>query len=163
MLKKGIHRIGVTLVYQDPLGNWHRISYPNLILINSIPPKVIVKKEVVEKWPEPNELPGYIDTVLSTLSNPTPLAEKIVNVSSKYVKQEQNTGISATKVLGVITIILGVALIGTGYMAVKYRNDLEALKAKKKKSRPGGLPKKEEEQITEQKSEEKEGEIELLS
>ncbi|HII60337.1 TPA: DNA cytosine methyltransferase [Pyrococcus horikoshii] len=163
VLKKGIHRIGVTLVYQDPLGNWHRISYPNLILINSIPPKVIVKKEVVEKWPEPNELPGYIDTVLSTLSNPTPLAEKIVNVSSKYVKQEQNTGISATKVLGVITIILGVALIGTGYMAVKYRNDLEALKAKKKKSRPGGLPKKEEEQITEQKSEEKEGEIELLS
>ncbi|AEC52825.1 hypothetical protein PNA2_1911 [Pyrococcus sp. NA2] len=140
ILREGIHRVSATLVYQDPLGNWHRIDYPNVVIINSIPPKVIVKKEVVEKWPEPSQLPEYIDVVLSKLSNPTPLAEEIKNVSLKYIPKSTDS----TKIfLGTMSLILGVGLVVAVYYTAKYKNELERLKLKKKKPRPGGLPKKE--------------------
>lgn len=144
ILKEGVYPLKVILKYQDPLGNWHEEIYPNVILINSVPPKIIVKTQTIEKWPEPEELPEYIDKVLATLENATPLAQKISNITEKYIpkQQEKETNI-VPYLLGVLILALGIGLVYTAYELNLYKTKLKALEAKKRKPRPGGLPKKE--------------------
>jgi len=143
-----LSHIGAVLVYQDPLGNEHRLNAGNLVTVNSIPPEVIVKK--VPVWPKPEELPAYINQTLAKMDNATPLAEQILSVASAYVppKKESNPW-KPLAILFILTTIIA------GALAYNYYTKLEKIQEKvlkKKKRRPGGLPKKEEE----------ENEIELL-
>ncbi|AEH24742.1 hypothetical protein PYCH_10610 [Pyrococcus yayanosii CH1] len=145
VLGEGISIVGATLRYQDPLGNWHEQEFPNLVLINSVPPTVIVKEKVIEKWPTPEDLPEYIDSVLASMGNSSStLAEEIMNVTAKYVPQEEKK--DRIKIL--LSILLTVFLVTTvafGTMMLKYKGEYEKLREKlRRKSRPGGLPKKEE-------------------
>ncbi|MEO2152187.1 MAG: hypothetical protein ABGW50_05975, partial [Thermococcus sp.] len=99
---------------------------------------------------KPEELPAYINQTLAKMDNATPLAEQILSVASAYVppKKESNPW----KPLAIIFILATLVLAGVTY---NYWRELEALKEKvlrKKQRRPGGLPKKDEE----------EDEIELL-
>ncbi|ASJ16881.1 hypothetical protein A3L04_07235 [Thermococcus chitonophagus] len=160
VLKEGAYPLSVSLKYQDPLGNWHTVEYPNVLLIDSIPPKVkvLVKTEtkVVEKTPKAEELPGLVESLLKQQSNPTPLAMKIQNITSKFLppQHETNYKLIAT-ILGILAVVFGTVAVGTGYYMVKYREELRKLKAKKKRPRPGGLPKKPEDK-------EEVGEIKVL-
>ena len=151
VLKQGLYPVSVALKYQDPLGNWHIVNYPNLVLVDSVPPKVkvLVKTEtkVIEKLPSPEELPTIVEDILKQQSNPAPLASRIQNVTAKFTasKKEPNYKAIAT-VLGALVVVLGLVAIGTGYYMTKYKEELRKLRAKKKKPRPGGLPKRSEDE-----------------
>ncbi|AFK22826.1 hypothetical protein Py04_1252 [Pyrococcus sp. ST04] len=154
VLKQGVYPLKVVLKFQDPLGGWHTIEYPNTVLINSVPPRIIVKEntKVIEKYPSPEELPEFIKEVLASQENATYLAEEIANITKEYLKEsnkESPKGVSLVDVLTFIVIALVIVSGWTGYSMVKYKNELEKLKARRKQPRPGGLPKKEEEEISE--------------
>ncbi|NJE48894.1 BatD family protein [Thermococcus sp. 9N3] len=148
VLGENLSLVKATLKYLDPLGNAHEVNFGTVATVNSIPPEVIVKE--VKVWPKPDELPAYINQTLAKMDNATPLAEQILSVASAYVppKKESNPW----KLLAIIFILATLVLAGVTY---NYWRELEALKEKvlrKKQRRPGGLPKKDEE----------EDEIELL-
>ncbi|ASJ14370.1 COG1361 family protein [Thermococcus radiotolerans] len=139
VLRENLTNIGATLVYLDPLGNEHRLELGNLVTINSIPPKVIV--EEVKVWPTPEELPGYVNQTLAKMSDPTPLAEELKGIAETY----SPTG-NPWKPLAILLIIVAFVLAGVAY---KYWDESEKLREKlerKKSRRPGGLPKKAEEE-----------------
>jgi len=136
---ESLSNIGAVLVYQDPLGNEHRLNVGNLVTINSIPPKVVVKE--VKVWPSPDELPAYLNRTLSNMDNPTPLAEKIMNVASEYVPPKGNPW----KPTAVIFIVTTVLLAGVAYYQYTQIERLKEKVFRKKQRRPGGLPKKEDE------------------
>lgn len=138
---EGIFNVGAVLVYQDPLGNEHRLPIGNVVTINSIPPVIITKE--VKVWPTPEELPGYINETLASMDNATPLAEQIFNISKAYLPPENKN--NPWKPAAIVFLL--VALVA-GALAVNYWNEANRLKEKlmkKKQRRPGGLPKKEEE------------------
>ncbi|NJE12201.1 DNA cytosine methyltransferase [Thermococcus sp. LS2] len=141
ILKQAVSIIGAKLKYQDPLGNWHEKYFGNLLIVNSIPPKVIVEEKVQKVYPKPEELPDYIKKTLDSLNNPTPLAQAIENVTVNYLPKK----LDYKTPLIVILLILVVAL---GAATVNYKNKYEIVKSKleRRKKRPGGLPKKEEEE-----------------
>jgi len=148
VLGENLSLVKATLKYLDPLGNAHEVNFGTVATVNSIPPEVIVKE--VKVWPKPDELPEYINQTLAKMDNATPIAEQILSVASAYVppKKESNPW----KPLAIIFILTTLVLAGVTY---NYWRELEALKEKvlrKKQRRPGGLPKKDEE----------ENEIELL-
>ncbi|WP_297495348.1 BatD family protein [Thermococcus sp.] len=146
VMDENLSLVKATLRYLDPLGNQHELSFGTVATINSVPPEVVVK--TVKVWPKPEELPAYINQTLANVDNATPIAEQILDVVSPYVPKKSNPW----KPLAVIFIIVTLVLAGVSY---NYWRELEALKEKvlrKKQRRPGGLPKKEEE----------ESEIELL-
>ncbi|WP_297507210.1 BatD family protein [Thermococcus sp.] len=138
--REALLNVRATLVYQDPLGNEHKLSTGNLVSINSIPPEVVVKK--VKVWPKPSELPAYLNKTLSGMDNPTPLAQQVEEIASHYLPPKSNPW-KPTAVLFILTTIV---LAGLTY---NYYSQLEKLREKvlrKKQRRPGGLPKKEEEE-----------------
>ncbi len=141
VLKQAISIIGAKLKYQDPLGNWHEKYFGNLLIINSIPPKVVVKENIVKVYPKPKELPDYIKKTLSTLKDPTPLAQAIENVTINYLPKKSDYKTPLIVILLILVIALGAA-------TVNYKNKYEIVKSKleRRKKRPGGLPKKEEEE-----------------
>lgn len=144
VLKENLTSIKVVLLYADPLGGEHRTEFGNLVTINSIPPKVIVKE--VSVYPSSEELPKYIDQVLANMSDPAPVAEKIEAIAARY-----NPTTNIWKGVGIVFIILTAVFAGLTY---RYWSESEKLREKlerKKHRRPGGLPKKAEE---EQKSSE---------
>ena len=149
VLKENLTNVRAILIYLDPLGGQHRLNLGNLVTINSIPPKVIVKE--VKVWPTPDELPDYVNKTLSKMENPQPLASKLVNISAYYLPKEKKS--NPWKPIAIIFIILTIILAGIAY---KYRDEAEKLREKlerKKQRRPGGLPKKEDEGKTEGSSE----------
>lgn len=151
VLKENLTNVGATLVYLDPLGNEHRIELGNLITINSIPPKVIVKVEKVKVWPTAKELPAYVNETLANMSDPRPLAEELKNVTEYYIPAKKG---NPWKPLAVLFIILTIVLAGATY---RYWDEAEKLRKKlerKKSRRPGGLPKKTEEEEEKPKGEE---------
>ena len=139
VLKENLTNIRGTLLYLDPLGNEHRLELGNLVTINSIPPKVIV--EEVKVWPTPEELPSYVNQTLAEMSDPTPLAEELKGIAETY----SPTG-NPWKPLAILLLIVAFVLAGVSY---KYWDESEKLREKlerKKSRRPGGLPKKAEEE-----------------
>ncbi|AHF80150.1 COG1361 family protein [Thermococcus paralvinellae] len=141
ILKQAVSIIGAKLKYQDPLGNWHEKYFGNLVIVNSIPPKVIVKENIVKVYPKPEELPGYIKKTLSTLKDPMPLAQAIENVTVNYLPKKPDYRTPLIVTLLILVVVLGA-------MTVNYKNKYEIVKDKleRRKKRPGGLPKKEEEE-----------------
>ncbi|AMQ18099.1 hypothetical protein A0127_02390 [Thermococcus peptonophilus] len=138
---EGTFPIGAELVYQDPVGNVHSLPLGNLVTINSVPPVVITKE--VKVWPEPDELPEYINKTLASMDNATPLAERLFEISKFYLPPENKS--NPWKPAAVIFLL--VALVA-GALAFNYWNEVNRLREKlmrKKQRRPGGLPKKEEE------------------
>ncbi len=139
VLSTNITNIKATLVYTDPVGNIHQTYLGNLVTINSIPPKILVRE--VKVYPRADELPGYINRTLSSMTNPEPTAKEIAAVAQAYLPPQNNTW----KGIGILFIILTIVLAGLTYKywyeAGKFKEALE----RRKKSRPGGLPKKEDE------------------
>ncbi len=138
--KEALLNVKATLIYQDPLGNEHRLSTGNLVSINSIPPEVVMKD--VKVWPKPSELPAYLNKTLSGMNNPAPLAQEVEEIASRYLPPKGNPWKPTAVVFILATIVLG----GLTY---NYYSQLERLREKvlrKKQRRPGGLPKKEEEE-----------------
>jgi len=151
VLKENLTNVRATLVYLDPLGGKHILQLGSLVTINSIPPKVVVKK--VEVWPTPDQLPGYVNKTLSEMKNPKPLASELANISLQYLPKEKKS--NPWEPIAIIFIILTIVLAGVAY---KYWNDAEILREKlerRKQRRPGGLPKKEEQPESEGTGEEK--------
>ncbi|ACJ15829.1 hypothetical membrane protein, conserved [Thermococcus onnurineus NA1] len=139
VLKENLTNVKAVLVYADPLGNEHQLELGNLVTINSIPPRVIVKE--VPVYPGPEELPKYINQTLANMSDPAPVAKEISAVVEKY-----NPTTNYWKVLGILFLILALVFGGLTY---KYWDESEKLREKlerKKHRRPGGLPKKAEEE-----------------
>ena len=141
VLGENLSLVKATLKYLDPLGNSHEVDFGTIVTVNSIPPEVVIEK--VKVWPKPEELPAYINQTLAKMDNATPLAEEILRVASAYVppKKESNPW----KPLAILFILATLVLAGVTY---NYWRELETLKEKvlrKKQRRPGGLPKKEEE------------------
>jgi hypothetical protein len=140
ILKENLTNIKGTLLYLDPLGNEHRLELGNLVTINSIPPKVVIKE--VEVWPTPEELPGYVNQTLAKMDDPKPLARKLADISAEYLPPGSNPW----KPAAIVFLLLTIALAGVAY---RYWGEADKLKKKlerKKQRRPGGLPKKVEEE-----------------
>ncbi len=138
VLKENLSNVRAVLTYFDPLGNEHSMDLGNLVTINSIPPKVIIKE--VKVWPTPEELPGYVNKTLAEMGNNTTLATQIDEIAKVYLPPQTNTW----KPVGILFIILTIIL---GVLSYNYWNSAEKCRAaleKKKKKRPGGLPRKEE-------------------
>ncbi|WP_297464171.1 BatD family protein [Thermococcus sp.] len=139
VIGENLTNVRAVLVYLDPLGNRHSLNLGNLVTINSIPPRVIIRE--VKVWPTPEELPEYVNRTLAQMENPQPLAEKLLEVSLRYLPERSNPW----KPLAIFLLVLTLALAGVAYRywdeAVKLREKLE----RRKQRRPGGLPKKEEE------------------
>ncbi|HIP89768.1 MAG TPA: DNA cytosine methyltransferase [Thermococcus paralvinellae] len=139
ILKQAVSIIGAKLKYQDPLGNWHEEYFGNLLIINSIPPKVIVEEKVQKVYPDPEELPDYVKKILDNMDNPVPLAQAIENVTSSYLPKRPDYKTPLIVILLILVVALGTA-------TVNYKNKYETVKRKleKRTRKPGGLPKKDE-------------------
>ncbi|GAB6102355.1 BatD family protein [Thermococcus atlanticus] len=142
------------LTYLDPLGGHHELNLGNLITVNSLPPKIEVKEKVVKVYPDTKELPQFINQTLSKMTDATSLAKEIAGIVNAYIPPKKST--NYWKPLGILFLLLSIVL---GAAAYRYWAGYERAMAelrRKKKSRPGGLPKKEvrEEESTEEKAEE---------
>ncbi len=113
---KDLGLVAVQLTYLDPLGNQHEMNLGNLVTVNSIPPKVEVKEKIVKVYPEPKELPAFINQTLAKMTDATPLAEKIAGIANAYIPPKKST--NYWKPLGILfillSIVLGAAATGTG-------------------------------------------------
>ena len=113
---KDLGLVAVQLTYLDPLGNQHEMNLGNLVTVNSIPPKVEVREKVVKVYPEPKELPAFINQTLAKMTDATPLAEKIAGIANAYIPPKKST--NYWKPLGILfillSIVLGAAATGTG-------------------------------------------------
>jgi len=178
VMNQTLYNIGAVLIYYDPVGNRHELTLGNLITINSIPPEVVTKE--VKVWPSESEIVPYVGQLLTKSKNPQKLTEELLVELAPYTTNESLSqylnkvlnGTNSTdlakiayetvatyyqppnpwKPLAIIFILVTLVLAGVTY---NYWRELEALKEKvlrKKQRRPGGLPKKDEE----------EDEIELL-
>ncbi|USG98974.1 DNA cytosine methyltransferase [Thermococcus argininiproducens] len=138
--------INAKLVYQDPLGNWHEESFGNLVVVNSLPPAIEIKE--VKVYPAPDELPSYVNRTLAELDNDSKvtLAEALQNITIAYLPEK---GISWWPILTVLFIIVS-AVLGYNYVDLKSKYDKALKELGRKKRRPGGIPKKEEAQKTEE-------------
>ncbi|KPU63112.1 hypothetical protein EP1X_04830 [Thermococcus sp. EP1] len=138
--------INAKLVYQDPLGNWHEESFGNLVVVNSLPPAIEIKE--VKVYPAPDELPSYVNSTLAELDNDSKvtLAEALQNITLAYLPEK---GISWWPILTVLFIIVS-AVLGYNYVDLKSKYDKALKELGRKKRRPGGIPKKEEAQKTEE-------------
>jgi len=135
---KNMSTVSALLTYSDPLGNERTVDVGTLVTVNSIPPKVVVKQ--VKVWPTPDELPDYVNKTLAEMDNPQPLAKQLLTVISPYLPPGSNPW----KPAGILLALLLIVLLAVLY---RCRNELNAVKAKlaKRTSRPGGLPKKDDE------------------
>ncbi|KUK18349.1 MAG: Uncharacterized protein XD54_0440, partial [Thermococcus sibiricus] len=144
ILKASNSIISAKLVYQDPVGNWHEENFENLVVVNSLPPAVEIKE--VKVYPEPEELPSYVNTTLANLDNESKveLAEALKNISVSYLPPE--TGVNWWPIIAILFILVS-AVLGYNYVGLKAKYDKALKELGRKKRRPGGLPKKEEPQV----------------
>lgn len=145
---EGAFPVGFKLTYTDVFGGSHEVELPSAVLIDSIQPVVIVKErvETVKVYPEPEELPVYVNQTLMGLDNESRLllAEKLLNVSSAYIPPEPpKTNWWAIFALIFLVVALG---LGAAYYDLKGKYAKALAKLEKRKHKPGGLPKKEEEE-----------------
>ncbi|WP_048151268.1 BatD family protein [Palaeococcus ferrophilus] len=151
---EGAFPVGFKLTYTDVFGGSHEVELPSAVLIDSIQPVVIVKErvETVKVYPEPEELPSYVNQTLMGLDNESrlTLAEELLNVSKAYIPPEP----PKTNWWAVFAIIFLIAALGFGaaYYDLKGKYAKALAKLEKRKPKPGGLPKKEEEEEEAQES-----------
>ncbi len=142
---KGVYTVGAYLEYTDPIGDQHTLKLGQVAMVDSIPPKVIVKTKVVKVYPEGQELVRYINETLKN-GNSTAIASEIQGVIKPYLPRSVNYWIPVAIVFIVLT---GVFL----YETARYRSEARALRRKiERKRKPGGLPKKETEEEREIKT-----------
>lgn len=172
-----LYNVGAVLVYYDPVGNRHELDLGNLVTINSIPPEVVT--EEVKVWPTESEIVSYVHKLLNESDDPQKLAKDLLIELAPYTTNEtlaqyltlvlnetNSTDIAKTaydtvvsyyrpsnpwKPLAIVFLLATLVVAGLTY---NYRTEVEKLREKlerKKARRPGGLPKKkEEEKETEQ-------------
>ncbi|ASJ10935.1 hypothetical protein A3L12_06290 [Thermococcus sp. P6] len=141
VLSENLTNVRATLVYLDPLGNERELQLGNLVTIDSIPPKVIVKNTTIKVWPAPEELPAYINKTLAERNDSGVLAGEIKGVVEAY----SPTG-NPWKPLAILFILTTLVLVGAAYKYWDESRKLREKLEKKRSSRPGGLPKKSEEE-----------------
>ncbi len=137
-LETGRFPIQASLVYHDPLGSEHELDLGTVLVVDTVPPKIIVKQKIVRVYPSEEELPNFINQTLQNSTNARSLAEDISNVIEPYLPKGTNYWKLSTVVLLVIVLILG-------YLAYGYYREVQTFRRfllRKRKSRPGGLPKK---------------------
>lgn len=138
VLETGRFPIKASLTYRDPLGGEHELDLGTVLVINTIPPKVIVKKQVVHVYPSEKELPGFVNESLRNSTNAGLLAKELYGVLSPYLPKKSNYWKVSTIVLAVLVLVLG-------YLTYGYYREVQTFRRfllRKRKSRPGGLPKK---------------------
>ncbi len=135
---EGRFPIKASLLYADPLGNRHELDLGVVGVLDTVPPKVIVKRETIKVYPPADQLPSYVNRTLKNSTEPGELAKSIQAVLKPYLpKRPQYWKISAL-ILVVIAAILA-------YLAYGYYSEVQTFRRfllRKRKSRPGGLPKK---------------------
>ena len=167
--REALSNVRASLVYFDPLGGKHVMNLGNVVTVDSIPPRVVVK--AVKVWPSEDEIPTYLKELLSNSTNPEGFSRNVLGVISPYVTFDEITKLANQSIskdnstedaralyklateyyqpsngwepLAIILLLLTIVLAGVAY---KYWSDAEALREKlerKKQRRPGGLPKKE--------------------
>ncbi len=137
-LETGRFPIKASLVYRDPLGGEHELDLGTVLVIDTVPPEVIVKEKVVHVYPSEEELPDFVNQTLQNSTNARALAEELSNVIEPYLPKGTNYWKLSTAILLAITLILG-------YLAYGYYREVQTFRKfllRKRKSRPGGLPKK---------------------
>ena len=137
-LETGRFPIRASLTYRDPLGGEHELDLGTVLVIDTVPPKVIVKERVIHVYPNENELPKFVNQTLKNSTNARALAEELSNVIKPYLPHETNYWKLATVVFLILALILG-------YLAYGYYREVQTFRRfllRKRKSRPGGLPKK---------------------
>ncbi|AJC71114.1 MAG: hypothetical protein J7K48_01780 [Thermococcus sp.] len=137
-LETGRFPIRASLVYRDPLGGEHELDLGTVLVIDTVPPEVIVKEKVIHVYPSEEELPDFVNETLKNSTNAGALAEDISNVIEPYLPKETNYWKLSTAILLVLVLILG-------YLAYGYYREVQTFRKfllRKRKSRPGGLPRK---------------------
>ena len=138
VLETGRFPIRASLTYRDPLGGEHELDLGTVLDVDTVPPKVIVKEKVIHVYPSENELPEFVNQTLKNSTNAKALAEELSNVIKPYLPKETNHWKIATIVLLILVLILG-------YLAYGYYREVQTFRRfllRRRKSRPGGLPKK---------------------
>lgn len=135
---EGRFPIKASLLYADPLGNRHELDLGVVGVLDTVLPKVIVRRETIKVYPPATQLPSYVNRTLKNSSEPGELAKSIYAVLKPYLpKGPQYWKISAL-ILAIIAAILA-------YLAYGYYSEVQTFRRfllRKRKSRPGGLPKK---------------------
>ncbi len=140
VLSEGHFPIKVSLTYKDPLGNEHELDIGTAIVLDSTPPKVVVKEETVHVYPSEDQLPSFVNQSLQNSTNATALAQRLQGVISYYLPKE--SGPDYWKMASVILLILALIL---AYLAYGYYREVQIFRRallRKRRSRPGGLPKR---------------------
>ncbi|ASJ03677.1 hypothetical protein A3L09_00590 [Thermococcus profundus] len=137
-LSEGHFPIKASLTYKDPLGREHELDLGTVLVIDTVPPKVIVKKETIHVYPSEEELPRFVNETLKNSTNATGLAKSIYGVVNAYLPKETNYW-------KIIAVLLAVLVLVLAYLTYGYYQEVQTFRKfllKKRKSRPGGLPKK---------------------
>ncbi|RLF76711.1 DNA cytosine methyltransferase [Thermococci archaeon] len=146
--KAELSKVSATLTYKDALGEEHQIEFPNLVIIDAVPPAIVEKK--VKVYPEAQELPSFVNATLAGLDNETRalLAEELKNVSEAYIPpQPPKTNWWA--VFAILFLIFGIGF-GVAYYNLKGKYEEAQRKLARRKPKPGGLPLKKEEEVKEE-------------
>lgn len=137
-LETGRFPIRASITYKDPLGGEHELDLGTVLVVDTVPPKVVVKEKIVHVYPSESELPGFVNESLKNSTNQRGLAKALYGVISPYLPKETNYWKITAVVLAVLTIVLA-------YLAYGYYREVQTFRRfllRKRKSRPGGLPKK---------------------
>lgn len=145
--KAELSKVSATLTYRDAIGKEHQLEFPDLVVIDAVPPAIVEKK--VKVYPEPQELPSFVNATLAALDNETriALAEELKNVSEAYIPPQP----PKTNWWAVFAILFLIGAIGFGVAYYNVRGKYEEAQRKlaKRKPKPGGLPLKKGEEAKE--------------
>lgn len=139
VLQTGRFPIRASLTYKDPLGNEHELDLGTVLVVDTVPPKVIVHEKTIHVYPSENELPAFVNQTLKNSTNASALALKLQEVIEGYLPEK---GPDYWKISAIILLIIALIL---GYLAYGYYREVQTFRRfllRKRKSRPGGLPKK---------------------
>ncbi|MDV3103263.1 COG1361 family protein [Thermococcus waiotapuensis] len=135
---EGIYPIGAVLKYEDPLGNSHDLELGTALVVDSTPPRVVVKK--VPVIPTEEQVPQVLENTLENSKEPKKVAESVYAVISPYLETEKTV-----KYLKVSVAILLLLTLILAYLAVGYYREVRTFRRvlfRKRKYKTGGLPKK---------------------
>jgi len=136
---KGLYTVKAYLQYTDPVGNQHTLQIGYVAAVDSIPPKVIVKTKIVKVYPTGKALVSYVNQTLKS-GNSTALAKELQAVIKPYLPKKVNYWIP----IAIVFIVLTGAFV---YETARYRREVLRLRRKiERRRKPGGLPKKEDEE-----------------
>ncbi|ASJ00297.1 COG1361 family protein [Thermococcus gorgonarius] len=142
---EGIYPIGAVLHYKDPLGNSHDLELGTALIVDSTPPRIVVKK--VPVIPTEEQVPEVLENTLENSKNPKKIAESVYAVISPYLETEKTIkSLERTiKYLEASVVVLLLLLLILAYLAVGYYREVKTFRRlllRKRKYKTGGLPKK---------------------